>query len=95
MKGPRDEDLIDQDLARARRPVLLPPPANLGLERVGVHWEAKFEGELHFRLDHIVESRDEFSGELTIRLGAGKRRATIVEAVTGLALSACRRTAFN
>ena len=69
MKGPRDEDLIDQDIARARRPVLLPPSAKLGLERVGVHWEAKFEGELHFRLDHIVESRDEFSGELTIRLG--------------------------
>jgi hypothetical protein len=63
------DNRIDLELARARRPVLPPPPPKIELARIGVHWEASFPDALHFRLDHIVESRDEFSGELTITLG--------------------------
>lgn len=70
-----DDDVdnrIDLEVARAQRPTLpgpLEPPA---LEKVGIHYECTFPGDLHFKLDHLVEHRDEFSGELTITYGSAR-----------------------
>lgn len=68
-RGKSDNDVIDLELARARRPVITGPTSPPTVERVGLHYEAKYPEDLHFKLDHLVEARDTFDGELTIRFG--------------------------
>lgn len=65
-QGPSDNSIIDLELAKANRPSLT-KPSSPAVERVGLHYEASYPDRLHFKLDHLVEHREEFTGELTIR----------------------------
>lgn len=65
-QGPRDEDLIDLDIARAKRPVLSGPTTAPVVTMDGRAYVAKFPGDLHLRLTDLVEHRDEVTGLLTV-----------------------------